>query len=121
MKAPIVAWPLGLFDCCGVSDGAAAAIVTRADMAKNFRTDPIYIKGLQISVGARQGCMRQDYDYVHIEENVLAAKAGLPGSRHQGPQERDQHRRGARLLHLSRIDALRGSGVQPERRGEEKT
>jgi acetyl-CoA C-acetyltransferase len=74
MKAPIVAWPLGLFDCCGVSDGAAAAIVTRADMAKSFRSDPIYVKGLAISVGARQGSMRQDYDYVHIEENVRAAR-----------------------------------------------
>jgi acetyl-CoA C-acetyltransferase len=74
MKAPIVAWPLGLFDCCGVSDGAAAAIVTRADMARNFRADPLYIKGLAITAGARQGTMRQDYDYVHIEENVLAAK-----------------------------------------------
>ncbi len=37
LNAPIVAWPLGLFDCCGVSDGAAAAIVTRADLAKKFR------------------------------------------------------------------------------------
>jgi acetyl-CoA C-acetyltransferase len=73
-KAPIVAWPLGLYDCCGVSDGAAAAIVTRADLADNFRKDPIYIKGLAISVGARQGTMKQGYDYVHIEENVLAAK-----------------------------------------------
>jgi acetyl-CoA C-acetyltransferase len=73
-KAPIVAWPLGLFDCCGVSDGAAAAIVTRADLAKNFRSDPIYIKGLAISVGARQGTMHQAYDYVHIEENVIAGK-----------------------------------------------
>ncbi|MDY6844124.1 MAG: acetyl-CoA acetyltransferase, partial [Thermodesulfobacteriota bacterium] len=36
LKAPIIAWPLGLFDCCGVSDGAAAAIITRTDMAKNF-------------------------------------------------------------------------------------
>jgi acetyl-CoA C-acetyltransferase len=74
MRAPIVAWPLGLYDCCGVSDGAAAAIVVRADMAKNFRADPIYIKALAITVGARQGCMRQDYDYVHIEENVLASR-----------------------------------------------
>ncbi len=74
VKAPIVAWPLGLFDCCGVSDGAAAAVVTRADLAKNFRADPIYVKGLAISVGARQGTMKQDYDYVHIEENILAAK-----------------------------------------------
>jgi len=75
MQAPIVAWPLGLYDCCGVSDGAAAAIVVRADRAKNFRADPIYIKALAISVGARQGCMKQDYDYVHIEENVIASRA----------------------------------------------
>ncbi|MGD0228832.1 MAG: acetyl-CoA acetyltransferase [Syntrophorhabdales bacterium] len=74
IKAPIVAWPLGLFDCCGVSDGAACAIVCRADMAKNFRADPIYIKGFGISAGARQGSMRQDYDYVHIDENVLASQ-----------------------------------------------
>jgi acetyl-CoA C-acetyltransferase len=74
VNAPIVAWPLGLFDCCGVSDGAAAAIVVRADMAKNFRSDPIYVKGLAISVGARQGVMRQDYDYVHVEENVRASR-----------------------------------------------
>ena len=74
VNAPIVAWPLGLYDCCGVSDGAAAAIVVRADMAKQFRQDPIFVKGLAISVGARQGVMRQDYDYVHIEENVRASK-----------------------------------------------
>ena len=74
VRAPIVAWPLGLYDCCGVSDGAAAAIVVRADMAKSFRADPIYIKALAITVGARQGCMRQDYDYMHIEENVIASR-----------------------------------------------
>jgi acetyl-CoA C-acetyltransferase len=74
IDAPIVAWPLGLYDCCGVSDGAAAAIVVRADMAKQFRQDPIYVKGLAISVGARQGVMRQDYDYVHVEENVRASR-----------------------------------------------
>ena len=28
LKAPMIADPLGLFDCCGVSDGAACAIVT---------------------------------------------------------------------------------------------
>jgi acetyl-CoA C-acetyltransferase len=86
VKAPIVAWPLGLFDCCGVSDGAAAAIVVRADMAKNFRSDPIYIKGMAISAGARQGSMRPAYDYVHIDENVFAgqqayAQAGVKDPR----------------------------------------
>jgi acetyl-CoA C-acetyltransferase len=74
MKAPIVAWPLGLFDCCGVSDGAAVAIVTRADMAKKFRPDPIYIKSMQICVGSRQGSMTQAYDMDHIEENIIGSK-----------------------------------------------
>jgi acetyl-CoA C-acetyltransferase len=85
-KAPIVAWPLGLYDCCGVSDGAAAAIVTRADLAKNFRADPIYVKATTMCVGAREGQLRQDYDFLHIEENVQCSQrafkdAGIKDSR----------------------------------------
>ena len=87
IQAPIVAWPLGLYDCCGVSDGAAAAIVVRADRAKDFRADPIYIKALAISVGAHQGCMRQDYDYVHIEENVIASRAAYDQAGIKAPRK----------------------------------
>src|SRR5512136_2409943 len=87
VKAPIIAWPLGLFDCCGVSDGSAAAIVTRADLAKNYRADPIYIKALNICVGARQGAIRQDYDFVHIEENVLASRKAYEGAGIKDPRK----------------------------------
>jgi acetyl-CoA C-acetyltransferase len=87
MRAPIVAWPLGLYDCCGVSDGAAAAVLVRADMAKHFRADPIYIKALAITVGARQGSMRQDYDYVHIEENVRASRMAYGEAGIQEPRK----------------------------------
>lgn len=75
MKAPMVSYPLGLFDCCPVSDGAAAAIVVRADMAKSFRPDPIYIKALQISQGPREGFMNPAYDYAHVEETRRAGRA----------------------------------------------
>ena len=34
LNAPMIAEPLGLFDCCGVSDGAAACIVTTPEIAK---------------------------------------------------------------------------------------
>jgi len=86
VNAPIVAWPLGLYDCCGVSDGASVAVVTRADMAKKFRPDPVYIKALQVTVGARQGAMMSDYDFVHMEENVRGsqkayAEAGINNPR----------------------------------------
>ena len=36
MAAPIIAHPLGLFDCCGVSDGAACAIVTTPEKARDM-------------------------------------------------------------------------------------
>ncbi|MDY6911297.1 MAG: acetyl-CoA acetyltransferase [Chloroflexota bacterium] len=74
LNAPIIAWPLGLFDCCGVSDGAAAAIVTRADMAKNFRDDPIYVKALSVVAGNRSGLFQTEYDYSWVEQNAKAAE-----------------------------------------------
>jgi acetyl-CoA C-acetyltransferase len=74
LKAPIVAAPLGVLDCCGVSDGAAAAIVTRADMARSFRADPIYIKSMAISAGPGRDPMVQEFDFAHVEENVRAAQ-----------------------------------------------
>jgi acetyl-CoA C-acetyltransferase len=68
MNAPMVAYPLGLYDCCGVSDGAAAAIITRADLAKDFRSDPIYLKAATICQGGREGWLSQVYDLAHVEE-----------------------------------------------------
>ncbi len=73
MNAPIIGWPLGLFDCCGVSDGAAAAIVTRADMAKKFRPDPVYIKSLQIAISSGEELMYTDWDGAHVETATRAA------------------------------------------------
>ena len=67
VNSPIIADPLGLFDCCGVSDGAAAAIVVRADMAKDFKTDPVYVKALQISLTPATGIGHQSWDGVHFE------------------------------------------------------
>jgi acetyl-CoA C-acetyltransferase len=74
VNAPIIAWPLGLFDCCGVSDGSAAAIVCRADMAKKFRPDPVYIKALQISASSGVEMLYDD-DWTHVESTTHAAAA----------------------------------------------
>jgi acetyl-CoA C-acetyltransferase len=87
LKAPIIAYPLGLLDCCGVSDGAAAAIVCRADMAKKFRPDPIYIKSIQISQGPREGYLSQVYDYAHVEETRRASAAAYREAGIKNPRE----------------------------------
>jgi acetyl-CoA C-acetyltransferase len=67
MNAPMIADPLGLFDCCGVTEGAAAAIVVRADKAKDFRPDPLYVKSLQIAVSSEQEYRFQQWDGTHVE------------------------------------------------------
>jgi acetyl-CoA C-acetyltransferase len=74
MNAPMIAYPLGLLDACGVSDGAAIAIITRSDLAKSFRDDYVLVKGLGICSGAKQAQLREDEDLIHFEENVRAAK-----------------------------------------------
>jgi acetyl-CoA C-acetyltransferase len=86
INAPMIAYPLGLFDCCGVSDGSAAAIVTRADMAKSFRADPIYVKSIQICQGPREGWINPNYDFAHVEETYRGgiaayAEAGIKNPR----------------------------------------
>ncbi|MEA1958869.1 MAG: acetyl-CoA acetyltransferase [Chloroflexota bacterium] len=72
MNAPIIAWPLGLFDCCGVSDGAGAAIVVRAEDAKKYTKDYINIKGIQMCVGPAEGPVKPEYDFTHTEETTRA-------------------------------------------------
>ncbi len=77
LKAPIIAWPLGLFDCCPVTDGAACAIITRADKAKSIKKDHVMIKGLGLSVGRIdpfKGKFRSDVDITFWDETWVAAQ-----------------------------------------------
>lgn len=73
LDAPMIAWPLGLFDCCGVSDGAAAAIVTTPEVARSLRDDPVWVKALQISATSGEELMYSSWDGTHVETTVRAA------------------------------------------------
>jgi acetyl-CoA C-acetyltransferase len=67
MAAPIIAHPLGLFDCCGVSDGAACAIVTTPKIAKKLgKKDFITVKALQIALSSGQEVGYNDWDGDHF-------------------------------------------------------
>jgi len=87
LNSPIIAWPLGILDCCGVSDGGAAAIVCRAEDAKKFRPDPVYIKALQISANPADGARRTDYDFCHIEATYRAGMAAFAEAGIKNPRE----------------------------------
>jgi len=64
LGSPMIAYPLGLFDCCGVSDGSACAIVTTPEIAKKIKPkqDLVKVKALQVSVSSGEEAMFTDWD-----------------------------------------------------------
>ena len=73
VNAPMIASPLGRFDCCAMTDGAAAAIICRADMANKFRDDPVYVKGLGLSVYTGQPAYDPNFDYLGFSATQRAS------------------------------------------------
>jgi len=68
MKAPLVAAPLNLFDCCSITDGASAVLVCDAEIAKEFTDTPVYLAGFGTSS-----------DYLAIHDR--ASSVALEGTR----------------------------------------
>ena len=62
-NAPLMAGGLGVYDCSGVADGSAAAIIVRAEDAHRYTDKPIYIKALSLVAGNCSGNADPDYDY----------------------------------------------------------
>jgi acetyl-CoA C-acetyltransferase len=73
LKSPIVADPLGLFDCCGVSDGAACAIVTTPEIARELGKEAIHVKALQIAVTSGEELMLPGWDGTYVRTTREAA------------------------------------------------
>jgi acetyl-CoA C-acetyltransferase len=71
--APLIAGPLGVFDCSGVSDGSAAAIVVPADQAHRYTDKPLYVKGLSFVAGPATGTSDPNYDFTTFPEVVASA------------------------------------------------
>jgi len=71
---PAVAGMLSVFDCAGVADGSAAAIVVRAEDAYKYTDKPIFVKALSFVAGNGSGLLDPDFDYTHFDECEMAAK-----------------------------------------------
>lgn len=89
LGAPMIAEPLGLYDCCGVSDGAAAAIVTTPEIARALgKKDLVTIKAIQLSISSGTESTMSDWDgsYVRNTRNAATrayAEAGITNPREQ--------------------------------------
>jgi acetyl-CoA C-acetyltransferase len=89
INAPIIAHPLGLFDCCGVSDGAACAIVTTPDIAKNLgKKDIVSVKALQLALSSGEEMAYNHWDGDHFMTTRICStrayqEAGITDPRKQ--------------------------------------
>ncbi len=68
-----IAGMLGVFDCSGVSDGSAAAVVVRAEDAHRYTDKPLYVKGLSFVAGPARGSIDPAYDFTTFPEVVSSA------------------------------------------------
>jgi acetyl-CoA C-acetyltransferase len=89
LNAPIIADPLGVFDCSGVSDGAAAAIVTTPTIARALgKKDLVTIKAIQLAISSGVETSMSGWDGSYVRNTRLAAKraydeAGITDPRRQ--------------------------------------
>ena len=85
--SPTVAGQLGIFDCSGVSDGAAAALIVRAEDAERYTDRPMYVKALSFVAGPAQGPVDPDYDYTRFDEVVASAEDAYKQAGIEDPRE----------------------------------
>jgi acetyl-CoA C-acetyltransferase len=88
LNAPIIAEPLGLFDCCGVSDGAAAAILTRPDVARSIgKRDLVAFKALQVATSNGWEMHSSQWDGSYFHTARIAAKRAYEEAGIRRPRE----------------------------------
>lgn len=73
LSARIISWPFGLYDCAAQSDGAAAAIITRSDLAKQVRDDHVLVKAVTVST-AEHPQRDPNFDFLAWKPTIYAAK-----------------------------------------------
>ena len=75
LEAPMISSPLGVYDCCGVSDGAACAIVTTPERARAMgKHDLVTIKSLQLAPSNGVEMSHNSWDGSYTLTTPIAAK-----------------------------------------------
>jgi len=88
LNAPMIAEPLGLYDCCGVSDGAAAAIVTTPEIARALgKKDMVTIKAIQLSISSGVESTTDEWDGSYVRNTRNAAKRAYAEAGVTNPRE----------------------------------
>jgi acetyl-CoA C-acetyltransferase len=115
LNAPMIAEPLGLYDCCGVSDGSACAIVTTPDIARGLgKKDLVSVKSVQLAVSNGQEVQYGDWDGSYFATTRAAAKRAYAEAGIDDPRKRvsmfDVHD----CFSVTELVTMEDLGISPE-------
>lgn len=87
---PMVAWPLQVFDCCPITDGASCVLLVAEEIAKSFTDNPIYVTGIGQGSGRP---LHTTASLTSFEANINAAKEayGMAGLKPEDIQFSEVH------------------------------
>jgi len=77
VNAPMISWPLGRFDCCAVSDGSAALVITRPEIAKDtkHKDDYVVVKANALAIESLYPMYKVSYNWLGFPATRDAARA----------------------------------------------
>jgi acetyl-CoA C-acetyltransferase len=116
---PVVAWPMYLYDCCPISDGASCVLLVGEEIAKKFTDNPLYVVG--IGQGSGKGLHSKE-DLTHFEATRHAAQEAyeLSGFKPEDVQIAEVHDcfSIAEIIHLEDLDFFKpGEGYKAVEEG----
>ena len=117
---PAIAWPMHLFDCSPISDGAACLLLVGEELARSFTDDPLHVAGIGQASGRS---LSQADDLTSLEASRSAAReayamAGLQPSDVQFAEVHDCFSI-AEILHIEDLGFFpAGEGYRAVTRGE---
>jgi len=87
---PVVAWPMYLYDCCPISDGASCVLLVGEEIAKKFTDDPLYVVG--IGQGSGKGLhAKEDLTYFEATRHAAQEAYELSGFKPEDVQIAEVH------------------------------
>ena len=115
LNAPMIAYPLGLFDCCGVSDGSACAIVTTVEKAKAMGIkDMVTVKAIQLAPSNGFEMKNTGWDGSYFETTRIAAKRAYAEAGITNPRKEVDMMEVHDCFSITELVVMEDLGISPE-------
>ena len=115
LNAATVAYPLGLLDCCGVSDGAACAIVTSVEKAREMGLkDVVTVKAMQLAPSNGFEMSNTGWDGSYLHTTRVAAKRAYAEAGISNPRQEVSMMEVHDCFSVTELVVMEDLGISPE-------